>query len=54
MITEYNLINWLRFGARILNNKECKKKIHRFIYRHYNTDNRTTSRAIYKKYWKCK
>ena len=54
MITQNNLINWLRFTAKVLDDKECKHKIHRFIYRHYSFNNKNTSRLLYHKYWECK
>ena len=57
MITEDNLINWLRFMRDIIPNKEDKKAITKFLKNH--TDDRDdktgknvyASRRLYHKYW---
>lgn len=60
MITENNLINWLRFIGKIIPNKEDKKCITRYLNNHTDKrDNNTgtnkyTSRKLYHKFWDCK
>lgn len=57
MITEDNLINWLRFMRDIIPNKEDKKTITKFLKNHTddrddNTGgNKYASRRLYHKYW---
>lgn len=57
MITEDNLINWLRFMRDIIPNKEDKKTITKFLKNHTddrddNTgSNKYASRRLYHKYW---
>lgn len=57
MITENNVVNWLRFMRDIIPNKEDKKTITKFLKNH--TDDRDdntgkniyASRRLYHKYW---
>lgn len=57
MITEDNLINWLRFMRVIIPNKEDKKLITKFLKNHTddrddNTGKNTyASHRLYRKYW---
>lgn len=52
MLTQYNTLNWVRFLRHIIDDKECKQKIKRFIYSHYNKNNRYTSYLMYNRYCK--
>lgn len=57
MITEDNLINWLKFMRDIIPNKDDKKIVTKFLKNH--TDDRDdgtgkntyASRRLYHKYW---
>lgn len=52
MLTENNTLNWLRFMRLILNDKECTKKINKFIKKSSHGTSQETSRRIYNKYCK--
>ena len=52
MLNDKNTVNWLRFVRDILNDKDCKKKINSFIYKHYHNNPTYTSHLIYNKYCK--
>lgn len=57
MITEKNVINWLRFMREVIPNKEDKKCITRYIANHtddrddHTGDNKYASYKIYHKFW---
>ena len=50
MITEKNVINWLKFMREIIPNKEDKKCITKYIANHTD-DNKYASYKIYHKFW---
>lgn len=52
MLNDKNTVNWLRFVRDILDDKDCKKKINNFIYKHYHNNSGYTSKLIYNKYCK--
>lgn len=51
MLTENNLINWLQFTRLLLDDKECKQKISKFIYKSRNGNYQQTSQKLYKKFF---
>lgn len=52
MLTENNTLNWLRFMRLILSDKECSKKINRFISRNSHGTHQEISKRIYDRYCK--